>query len=184
MDETLAAGVELISGCVVHREEKKSNEDCDLAVAVDPDDDILDAVFKSLRDGGSCYIEWTLSPFQNPSFVREKLGKHGFMGTRLYVMRNLGSNGYSGTWIPIDTDTAIEYILSRRAKNKSLSLPKYLTFAAQNLVFRLLPGLLRSYPVLTGSRIENVRICSISQKPDAGTGNNGTVNDISLSARG
>jgi hypothetical protein len=148
-------------------------------VAANPDDNILDNIYKSLKDGGCSYIEWTFSPLQNTSFIKEKLGKFGFRGTRIYLRRNLDCIDRHSSWIPIDTATVLKHILSARAKDKSQPFKKHLAFIFQNLLLRFMPGLFMSYPALTGSRIEKVTICSVSEKPGPGAELDRTANDLS-----
>lgn len=75
----------------------------DLAVAVDPDPEVLLEAFARLRPGGACYTEWTGVSATAEHAVRN-LANAGFQDTRVYWAWPSPEN--CRAWIPLDEPAA------------------------------------------------------------------------------
>ena len=101
----LAEAVGGIAGEVLARA-----EDCDLAVAEDPDEQTLTALREALAPGGACYTEWHL-PLGGARRVVRALRAAGFGGITCYRPWPPGRPLY---WIPLGAPGAAGYARSRR----------------------------------------------------------------------
>jgi hypothetical protein len=92
----------------------ESTEDCDLAVAVNPNRATLRKCWTSLRAGGSCYIEW-YSPFAGgPKGVQRRLEAAGFENITCYWPWPMPSFYSPRYWLPLGESGALHHFLLSR----------------------------------------------------------------------
>ncbi len=93
--------------------------DCNLAVAVDPDDYLLRLAWQSLEPGGSLYSEW-YSPWAGSwPAVRKKLERAGFVDPRAYWVWPRPDAGPVGFWLPLGSPAALAHLLASRSQENT-----------------------------------------------------------------
>ena len=84
--------------------------DCDLAVALNPTQQTLQAAWTALRPGSVCYMEWTSPLAGGPVKLRQRLESIGFTDAVCYwSWPNHTSALY---WLPIEAPHVIQYFLT------------------------------------------------------------------------
>ncbi|MBI3952198.1 MAG: aminoglycoside phosphotransferase family protein [Acidobacteria bacterium] len=109
----LSQAVGLISDCVVDAEGDLPG-DCDLAVAIDPDDTTLRAAWDSLHPGGSCYTEWYSPLAGRREGIRRRLEAAGFEDVTCYWCWPWPFLSRSRYWVPLEAPGALHYFLISR----------------------------------------------------------------------
>jgi len=93
---------------------------CDLAVAMNPDRDTLQAAWQSLRPGGTCYTEWYLPSSGGIPGVRKQLTLAGFEDITLYWAWPWPSRSPASFWIPMDSPQAVQFFLANRPQKRRI----------------------------------------------------------------
>jgi len=164
-DEILAEAVGLISEHTVMRTNHEGNE-CDLIVAVDPDDITLKQAYSYLQPAGSIYIEWILSPISNIRFIKRKLEAIGFRNVAFYMPKPDPSDFPPAViWVPLVQNVVVDYLTGNSRKYKKETASKRLLILFRRIIILLFPKLLTSYPWLASSGKKKFKICSIATKP-------------------
>ncbi len=107
----LARAIEQMAATVV---EPAGASDCDLAVAVDPTDGVLDAALAALRPGGLYYTEWYRPSLGGLGGIRRRLENAGFADVTCYWAWPPPSKGPAAFWLPIESAAAVRYFLRGR----------------------------------------------------------------------
>lgn len=102
----------------VRNAEGESHADCDLAVAVNPDEKMLKAVYTSLCPGGACYIEWYIPFIGHPKRVRRLLNQAGFEEVNCYSCWPLPDRNPL-FWLPLEAPGGLNYFLRSRPPDSS-----------------------------------------------------------------
>jgi len=158
----LASAVKLISGSVI---DSDSNvDDCDLAVAVNPDQATLQTACSALRPGGSCYIEWNVNPLFNPKSIRTKLETEGFDHIALYLPKPSPIKSHPVIWIPIEDTRALAFFMVESLKNRPKNIFKYLCILVRSYIWRINSKLFTTLPWLLDPSLKNYTVCSIARK--------------------
>jgi thiamine kinase-like enzyme len=140
---------------------------CDLFVAVDPGQEILEAAFSALRPGGNLYAEWTVGRRFKTGVITEKLSKIGFEGICLYLPRPDPSESVPAIWIPLGAPGAVEFLVNAGySRNATGRIAKRAGHAVRGALWRLIPGLFLKYPWLLSAGSNKFTVCSICCKPD------------------
>ena len=111
-DGALGEAVRAVSERVLDGCHGRPPEDCDLAVAVDPDDATLRAAWAGLRPGGCCYTEWSARGLR-PVNIRSRLRRAGFRGVTCFVPRPDPDDAAPQAWIPLGAAAARRWYLRR-----------------------------------------------------------------------
>jgi phosphotransferase family enzyme len=92
----------------------------DLAVALDPDDELLQKAFAALAPGGTLYAEWRSRQKRSMTSIRRRLELAGFEQVSLYWPRPDPDSGTAGLWLPLEHPEVIRYDLENRppARNR------------------------------------------------------------------
>ncbi|HEU5102197.1 MAG TPA: phosphotransferase [Roseiflexaceae bacterium] len=152
-DGDLAAAVALISGLLVEAEQLTA-KDCDLAVAIDPRQDVIESAWTALRPGGWCYTEW-YSPLAGGTLrVRRRLEAAGFDTVECYWAWPWPTHGSPQYWLPLDVPGPLHYFLSSRPADRNVF--REAARAGLRAVWRLSVLLRLTLP-----------ICAIAHKPVA-----------------
>ena len=133
-----------------------SADDCDLAVAVNPDRSTLQAAHAALRTGGVCYTEWTAWRKGGAQGIQDQLQKAGFSRVHLYwpypacVRPRL--------WLPLFAHRAPYRYLARRVTGKLFKDDTLISRAVQAVLPVLLHLVLRAgfLPHLSAVAYKNV----------------------------
>ncbi len=162
-DGLLADAVSMLSASTVVSLNDYSENDYDLAVAVNPTEKIFTAISSSLKPGGICYLEWQINNLFHTSVIINQLKSLGFDNIRLYLPKPAPEDIYTNIWIPIDCKGAVEFAVinnfQREINNPFIRLAKIL----RNLLWKIKPDLLIAYPFFLGSK-RKYTIASIASK--------------------
>lgn len=112
-DGLLAEAVDLISTRVAEPGRAPADE-CELAVAVDPDGATLRAARAALRPGGSCYTEWYSPLAGGARGVRRRLRAAGFDDVTCYWAWPAPAHARPHFWVPLEAPGARGHFLSSR----------------------------------------------------------------------
>lgn len=112
----LAKAVALVSNEVLDAR-CECHEDCDLAVAVNPNHATLRSAWQALRPGGACYTEWWWPSMTGVRGVRRRLAAAGFVNVSCYWAWPL--HVPAQFWLPLEAPDALHYFLSTRAPASS-----------------------------------------------------------------
>jgi hypothetical protein len=126
--------------------------ECDLLVAVDPDDQGLRRAFQALRPGGQLYVEWSARRVPSRTGSGVRLARAGFEGATHYAPHPHPGHGGAERWLPLDAPAAIDFAFGSRPAART---------ALRRLARRVQHALLRSGG-RTGSRSP---LCAIATKP-------------------
>jgi hypothetical protein len=148
--DELARALSLVSDVVLHPSLAEAGS-CDLAVAVDPDDVVLEAAWRALRPGGSLYAEWYSVRAGSLRRILRRVRASGYERPRAYFAWPSPRRAASIVWIPHDCTHARRYYLETRVRGEG--------------VRRITSGFLRA--VWTGARsVGMVRpLCVVAQRP-------------------
>jgi hypothetical protein len=94
--------------------------DCDLAVARNPSQSILQATWAALRPGGACYVEWTSPLTGGPAKIRQRLEAIGFTQVACYWPWPWPDRASTLYWLPIESPYVVQYLLANRARGRGL----------------------------------------------------------------
>ncbi len=129
-----------------------SPSDCDLAVALNPTAETLQAAWAALRPGGACYLEWTSPLAGGPVNIQQRLAALGFTQVVCYWAWPPPDRSSPLFWLPLEAPHVIHYYLANRARSQSFPI------RAGN---KLLEVMWRS-----GSKLHVVApLCVIARKP-------------------
>lgn len=118
-DGLLAQAVAEISDSVIEPTARSAGS-CDLAVAINPTQQTLQAALTALQPGGACYIEWT-SPFAGgPTRLQQRLESIGFIEVRCYWPWPPPDRATTLYWLPIESPHIIQYFLANRKPGRGL----------------------------------------------------------------
>ncbi len=98
-----------------------SVNDCDLAVAVNPTPQILQAAWGALRPGGACYMEWYSPLVGGPSGIRRRLEAAGFTHVACYWPWPWPDRARTLFWLPMEALHVVQYYLASRARSQSFA---------------------------------------------------------------
>lgn len=115
----LGEAVSLISGRLAAAQAGPTG-DCDLAVAIDPDHETLQAAWASLDSRGSCYTEWYSPLTGGPTGVRRRLEAVGFKDVICYWCGRPGPRAAPQYWLPLEAPGALRYFMTSRAPGGSV----------------------------------------------------------------
>jgi thiamine kinase-like enzyme len=159
----LADAVDLISESVIHC--ASNANDCDLAVAVDPDKKTLDIVWSALKSGGSCYIEWNVTQLVTLKSLRNKLEACGFDNIFFHMPKPPPDRSVTRTWIPLEFKKAIEFWNSMEYGYFPRENKKRLNLFLRRFFIKMFSGLFKIFPGLLYPRMKGYIICSTAHKP-------------------
>lgn len=162
---SLVEAVRMFSDTVVEAGHNDDVNDCDLAVALDPNELTLREMFSSLKSGGDCYTEWNVTPYTKTQSIRNKLLKAGFEMIDSYMPKSYPAVNLPQIWIPIDSKEAINFLMEKACQSKTQPLSLRLKFLIRRFLWRLSPWLFINYPWLYSSGSGNIKICSLARKP-------------------
>ena len=108
----LGEAVRAVSERVVDGCRDRPDGECDLAVAVDPDDATLRAAWAALRPGGSCYTEWSAGGLR-PAEVDRRLRRARFLDVTCYIPRPDPRDAAPQAWVPLGVAAARRWYLHR-----------------------------------------------------------------------
>jgi hypothetical protein len=155
-DGVLAEAVAAISKTTVAVGQHAPAE-CDLAVAVDPDDATLAAAWSALHPGGSCYVEWYSPCAGGVSGVRRRMQAAGFEAVTAYWPWPWPDRQPPSFWLPLEAAGALHYFLDKR------NLVQPVRQRMQTALLRWLWRLSR--------RLElTLPICVVARKPESAGG--------------
>ena len=166
----LKAAVEEISLNVVDQASK--DDDCELAVALNPDQETLKEAWSALKPGGALYVEWNPGLFANPNTIKQKLEASGFDRIALYLPRINPQTGLFHIWLPIENKKAIEFFIDQTLTNKSKNLSKSAATLLRSYLWRLRPNIFLTYPWLLNPPLKKYTLCSIACKTSTKPSNN------------
>ncbi len=111
----LAEAVEAVSR---RRVDPRTRPDgvCDLAVCLDPGREQLEAAFRALRPGGTCYSEWYSPLAGGPPGVRRRLEAAGFRDVVCYWAWPWPSRDAAKHWVPLEASGAVRYFLASQPR--------------------------------------------------------------------
>ena len=95
-------------------------DDCDLAVARNPDRQTLQAAWAALRPGGACYVEWTSPLMGGPVKIRQRLEAMGFTQVSYYWSWPPPDRASTLYWLPIESPHVVRYLLANRTSGHGL----------------------------------------------------------------
>lgn len=90
--------------------------ECDLAVAQNPTKPMLQTLWKTLRPGGACYIEWQHPLLGGARGARRRLTTLGFEQVTCYWPWPWPSRQSPLFWLPLEAPTALTYFLQNRPR--------------------------------------------------------------------
>lgn len=140
---------------------------CDLFVAVDPGQEILEAAFSTLGPGGNLYAEWTVDWRFQTRVITERLSRIGFDRICLYLPRADPSKSMPSTWIPLGVTGAIWFLVNAGYfRNSTGRFSRRIGRTIRRFFWRLIPGLFLKYPWLLSPGSTKFTVCSICCRPD------------------
>jgi len=111
----LAQAVQAVSAQYISVD-KVMPDECDLAVASNPDSSSLRNAWKALRSGGSFYSEWS-SPLAGGTLrIRRRLEAAGFSNVVCYWPWPIPYFSPALFWLPLDAPQAVRYFMSSRPR--------------------------------------------------------------------
>jgi len=162
----LAEAARMISGTTVRPGESRHKDDCDLAVATEPDCKTLKEAWSYLKPGGAVYTEWILNPLSGTSNIRRKLESQGFQGVKFYLPKPSPFNSPPAVWVPLENKGVIDF-LSYIDKTGGF-LGKIIKWT-RLFLWSLEPKLFAVYPWFMSFEPWKFVVCSVAIKP-AGDG--------------
>jgi hypothetical protein len=115
----LAQAVAEISDYVIEPTTRSAG-DCDLAVAINPTQQTLQAAWAALQPGSACYIEWTSPLAGGPTRLRQQLESIGFIEVRCYWPWLPPDRASTLYWLPIESPHIVQYFLANRKPGRGL----------------------------------------------------------------
>lgn len=94
-------------------------EECDLAVAINPNTTTLQAAYSALRPGGAVYLEWLYLRVGGLGGVRRCLEAAGFEAISCYWCWPWPGRASALFWLPLNASRAPGYYLRSRPKARS-----------------------------------------------------------------
>lgn len=161
----MAEAVEIISESIIKNVLSYSGEDCDLAVAVNPNDLTLQTAWSALKPGGCIYIEWIVSPFCTTRSIQNKLRNIGFQAITCYMPKPDPSTTPSHVWIPLGYKGVIDYYIRDICNPESGGLFEKLCKELRHVLWTLSPTLFTTFPWLISSGERNIKVCTVASKP-------------------
>jgi hypothetical protein len=167
-DHELARALALISPHVVLGDtDAAAHTAGDLAVAVNPTSATLQAAWRMLRPGGSCYSEWYSPLAGGTKRIRRRLLETGFTHVTCYWAWPWPAGSRTRFWIPLEAPGALSYFLTSRPP-------------APNRVRHFARAVGRSMLILATLRMLPFPVCAVSRKPGPlGEENNAPLNSPS-----
>lgn len=110
-DDTLTRAVHAISHRVV---QNAHAGECDLAVAMEPDDSVLNDLSHALCDTGSLYTGWYSPRHGNMQNIRRKLQARGFQNIEFYWAT--ANDSPPAFWLPPESSQAMQYFFHSRPR--------------------------------------------------------------------
>ncbi len=149
----LADAVALLDGAKTG-EPSGSPAECDLVVAVNPDQAMLQLAWATLSPGGVCYTEWRHPWAGGAQGVRRQLTAAGFTDVVCYWAWPWPERGNPLFWLPLEAPQALRYFLANRPPSRAWGM------RMARMLYRTLWRM--------GLRTRFVTpICAIAQKPGA-----------------
>ncbi len=93
--------------------------DCDLAVALNPARQTLQAAWEALRPGGVCYTEWTSPLAGGPARIRRQLESIGFTESVCYWLWPRPDRNLTFYWLPVEAPHVVQYLLAHRTPGQT-----------------------------------------------------------------
>jgi hypothetical protein len=92
---------------------------CDLAVALNPTQQTMQATWAALRPGGACYLEWTSPLTGGPARLRQHLETIGFTRVECYWPLPWPDTCSTLYWLPIESPHVVRYLLANRMQGQT-----------------------------------------------------------------
>lgn len=112
-DGTLARAVATITTNLIEPGVNTAS-DCDLAVAINPTKQKLQAAWSELRPGGAFYTEWHSPLAGGPGNIRRYLEAAGFTGVACYWPWPWPDRAPALFWLPLEAPHVVHYFLAHR----------------------------------------------------------------------
>jgi hypothetical protein len=160
----LGEAVRAVSERVVDGCHERPHGECDLAVAVDPDEATLREAWAALRPGGSCYTEWSAGSLR-PAEVDRRLRRNRFLHVTCYIPRPDPHDAAPQAWVPLGVAAARRWYLHRT--RGAPGLRHALGRARRELGWRL----------ASWCRIPSV-LCVVARKPPTLSGGHTSVSPV------
>lgn len=164
-DGILADAVKMISESIVANCSGPINNECDLAVAVDPDNKTLKQAWSCLQPGGSIYIEWVLRPFSGIKSVKRKLEEIGFQNVTFFMPQPDPADNPSEIWIPMVQNVVSYYLRGKKYEKKGGNFLNQFKRAICNVLCLFYPIKPITYFWLMNTNLIRYKVCSIASKP-------------------
>jgi hypothetical protein len=156
----LADAVRLVSASTVEPD-SDSALDCDLAVAVDPEQKCIEQAWARLRPGGSVYFEFYHRRWSRKATISRCLGRLGFENISFY--RPWPSAEAAHYWVPLNSSAARRYLRATRTTgttrcSRVRHLAAHLKWLANLRFMRTTPLCIiaRKTPAISGERLEEM----------------------------
>lgn len=163
-ENELSIALGLISKSVIRSKSKTS--DCDLAVAVDPDQTALESLWSSLKPGGSCYIEWNIDRLTNLDTLKKKLSSSGYENISFYFLRPSPDIALVKSWIPLASKRGIEFWSSLEFSYSQRNHKNRLKLFLKRCYVKFISFVVKMIPGLINPGAKRFIICSTAHKPD------------------
>lgn len=162
----LADAAAMISGTIVGSGESRHRNDCDLAVATEPDYKTLEEAWSYLKPGGAVYAEWILNPLSGTNDIRKKLESLGFRDVKFYLPKPSPFNSPPAMWVPLENKGAIDFV---GYIDKTEDFFRRMIKGMRLFLWSLRPKLFALYPWFISLEPGKFVVCSVAVKP-AGNG--------------
>jgi len=152
----------IISECVIDASTDLMDSNFELAVASEPNTEIIQEIFSALKPGGDCYIEWLLPPFARIRSLETKLAAAGFCNIESYIPIPNQIQLPAKIWVPLNAPEAIDYSLKLYFKGNG---KKTFIKRMRDIIWSLGPKPIAVFPWLLSSKPNNLLISTVAQKP-------------------
>lgn len=171
----LTEAIKLISDCTIDNKPGYSEQDCDLAVLVNPEMEDIRAALSALKNGGCCYIEWTVNPLFRPNSIRTKLESAGFEQIKFYLPKPPPIHSITSAWIPLQDSRVIYFFIKDSLRKNPKRGLNRVGSIIRNTAWFLGSKLFASYPWFLGLGVKEPMISSLAYKSRT----NATIKPIS-----
>lgn len=163
-DGLIAEAMKLKLKAVINSGDEYESNSYDLAVAVNPDINILNAVNSALRPGGICYLEWDANIFFKKSATRKLLNSLGFDETYFYMPKPEPEKPKTNIWIPLESVGALYYLIKHSENLINEHIIRQTAKFIRNQMSFIIPDFVLSNPFLLSSTPNKFTISTISHK--------------------